>query len=246
MFLIFFSFSVSRTRISITYPFSDSFLFYDGRLGTQKQQQRWLKAQFNLKMLCDFFFPRFHVRVFDSGTYLLSAVVVNSFFEIDLPSFSRLKSVFGKGRMKQKQHSCQLAVVCESEKKFSWNFHLWLWKFAVKLSRRSSLVVDEINSDFLSFFCFLFRPVHPATYTTNTIRKRSNATNPSEPASLPKTISETTRNFHRVEQVCLFKKNDKTVVLRHFEELKLIWFNCDESILPQAMWNWIFRRLFVC
>jgi hypothetical protein len=78
-------------------------------------------TQFNLKMSRNFFFPRFHVQVFASGTYLLSAIVVDSIFVIDLPSFSRLNelktSVFGKDGMQERNGilDSAIAVVCEAE-----------------------------------------------------------------------------------------------------------------------------------
>lgn len=90
--LLLFSFSVSWTRISIVYPFSDSFVFCDVDRANNSTPSR-LEAQFNLKMSRDYFFPRFHVQVFASSTDLLSVDVVDSFFVIDLPSFSRLNEL---------------------------------------------------------------------------------------------------------------------------------------------------------
>jgi hypothetical protein len=89
-------------------------------------------------MLRDFFSGRFHVRVFDSGTYLLSAVVVDSFFVIDLPSFSRLQVSFWKGRETTFFESCDRVRLRSEISSFYIEFPSWTLQIAdtkVELSR---------------------------------------------------------------------------------------------------------------
>jgi hypothetical protein len=103
-------------------------------------------------MLRDFFSGRFHVRVFDSGTYLLSAVVVDSFFVIDLPSFSRLQVSFWKGRETTFFECCGcVRLRSEITSLFLSNFHLGLsesptqtWNFLVALDKSSMTLIFSL------------------------------------------------------------------------------------------------------
>lgn len=123
--------SISSLRCSCCEPESALFIHFRivscfmTEIGHTNSTQRDSRtAQFNLKMSRDFFFPRFHVQVFVTGTYLLSAIVVDAIFAIDLPSFSRLnelKICFWKERdAREKRHSLgKVTVVCAKQK---WKF----------------------------------------------------------------------------------------------------------------------------
>lgn len=122
LFLFVLRFSEPESALFIHFRIVSCFM--TGRLGTK----HWLAAQFNLKMLRDFFSLRFHVRVFDSGTYLLSAVVVDSFFVTDLPTFSRLKICFWKG---QELHSWRVCCCLREVKNLPIELESSNWNLTV-------------------------------------------------------------------------------------------------------------------